>query len=368
MRQHLAGLRLCQMLRILDQEPLEKKQFLYQHPFPLESGEILPEFELSYTTWGQLQYDTQGKPSNVVWICHALTANAEASDWWDGLVGMGKIYDPTQHYIVCVNMLGSCYGSTNALSIHPQTGRSYYYQFPSLTIRDIVKAMDLLRIELGIRKIHLCTGGSMGGQQAMEWAIIQPDLIENLALLATNAQHSPWGIAFNESQRMAIRTDPTWGQEEPEAGKEGLKTARSIALLSYRNYQTYQATQAEETPQKIQDFKAASYQRYQGEKLARRFHAFAYMTLSSAMDTHHVGRNRGGSALALQSIKARTLIIGIDSDQLFPTHEQKFLAAHIPCATYHEIHSPFGHDGFLIESEQISELMSVWLSEVLAKR
>lgn len=328
-------------------------EFVYTASFLLESGESLEGFKIAYQTLGQLNQNQ----SNVIWVCHALTANAHADDWWEGLIGEGKVFDPRYHFIVCANMLGSCYGSTDALSVNPSTQQPYYHQFPLLTNRDIVQAMDLLREHLGIAGIKLCIGGSMGGQQAMEWAIIQPDLIENLVLLATNARHSAWGIAFNESQRMAIQADATWRQNTPVAGLEGLKVARSIALLSYRNYATYAATQLDEEEDKLEHFRATSYQQYQGEKLQKRFNAFTYWTLSKAMDNHHVGRGRGGVKAALSQIKSRTLVIGVDTDVLFPVSEQRFLADNIPSACYYEIQSLYGHDGFLIETKKITEII-----------
>lgn len=328
-------------------------EFVYKASFLLESGESLEGFKIAYQTLGKLNK----QQSNVIWVCHALTANAHADDWWEGLIGEGKVFDPRYHFIVCANMLGSCYGSTDALSVNPSTRQPYYHQFPLLTNRDIVQAMDLLREHLGIAGIKLCIGGSMGGQQAMEWAIIQPGLIENLVLLATNARHSAWGIAFNESQRMAIQADTTWPQNTPVAGLEGLKVARSIALLSYRNYSTYAATQLEEEEDKLEHFRATSYQQYQGQKLQKRFNAFAYWTLSKAMDNHHVGRGRGGVKAALGQIKSRTLVIGVDTDVLFPVSEQRFLADNIPNACYYEIQSLYGHDGFLIETKKIREII-----------
>jgi homoserine O-acetyltransferase len=212
----------------------------------------------------------------------------------------------------------------------------------------------LLRQHLGIEKINTLIGGSLGGQQALEWAILKNDSIDNLILLATNAQHSPWGIAFNESQRLAIKADRTWYNFSPDAGLKGLKAARSIALLSYRNYNTYQATQSEDKSENIGDLKASSYQNYQGEKLVKRFNTFSYWYLTKAMDTHNVGRNRNGIKNALRQIKAKTLVIGISSDLLFPVEEQKFLAKHIPNAAYTEIDSLYGHDGFLIETKKIA--------------
>jgi homoserine O-acetyltransferase len=251
-------------------------------------------------------------------------------------------------------MLGSHYGSTGPLSENPATGEPYYHQFPEVTIRDMVGSLDLLRVELGIYKIHTCIGGSMGGQQALEWAIMQPQLIENLVLIATNAQHSAWGIAFNEAQRMAIEVDPTWAERSSYAGLNGMKAARATALLSYRNYETYLKTQTSYEPERTDHYPASSYQRYQGEKLARRFNAFSYWILSKAMDSHHAGRGRGSVTTALQGIKSRTLVIGIASDVLFPVEEQRLLAAYIPDAHYEELESLYGHDGFLIECDQIT--------------
>lgn len=336
---------------------MDTQIFQYKFDFKLESGETLKGFELAYTTLGKLN---EAK-NNVVWICHALTANANPTEWWAGLVGEKDFFNPEEHFIVCANMLGSCYGSTGALSINPKTGEPYYADFQKVTTRDMAKALDLLSRELGIIRIQTCIGGSMGGQQAMEWAILQPDLIENLVLIATNARHSPWGIAFNESQRLAIYADKTWNERRENAGQAGLKAARSIALLSYRNAEAYNFTQWDEGDDKVDNFKAVSYQNYQGQKLVNRFNVFSYLTLLNAMDSHNVGRNRGGTEKALSSIKANTLVIGIKSDILFPTQEQVFLACNIPKATYKEISSDYGHDGFLIETDKLTRLLELFL-------
>jgi homoserine O-acetyltransferase len=210
-------------------------------PFPLDLGGVLPELTIGYHTHGQLNESK----NNVIWICHALTANSDPMEWWPGLVGPGKLFDPEKHFIVCANMLGSCYGTTGPLSINPATGSPWYLDFPKITIRDMVAAHEILRQHLGIDKIHTAIGGSIGGHQAMEWAISRPALFENLVLLATNAVITPWAIAFNHSQRLAIEADPTFHQGIPDGGSSGLRAARSIALLSYRNRQTYNRTQQE---------------------------------------------------------------------------------------------------------------------------
>lgn len=366
--------------------------FDYKFSFPLESGGNLPGFRLAYTTYGTLDEE-----ASVVWVCHALTGNADAGDWWGGMVGPSKYFDPgldsprtdvpglegsrtdrsrsgvgaettpagavpNRNFIVCANVLGSCYGSTGPLSVNPETGEPYYHDFPVITIRDVVGALDLLRQELGIRTIHTCIGGSLGGEQAIEWAIFQPDLIQNLVVIAASAVASPWCIAFNEAQRMAIEADPTWRERRDDAGAAGMKAARAVAMISYRNYDTYGFTQALDNNEQTDDFKAAGYQRYQGEKLAERFNAFTYWVLSKVMDAHNVGRNRGSIPNALGRIRARTLVVGIRSDLLFPPAEQQFLVRHIPDATYEEIDSLYGHDGFLIEFRPLAGIIGKWMA------
>ena len=327
--------------------------FFYKNSFTLESGITLPQLHLAYTTYGQLN-ETK---DNVIWIFHALTANSDAAEWWPGLVGVGKLFDPVESFIICVNMPGSCYGSIGPLDIDSLSGEPFYHNFPFFTIKDMIRSYQLLRSYLGITKIKVGIGGSMGGQQLLEWAVDEPNLFETIIPLATNAFHSPWGIGFNSSQRLAIEADNTWKQTNPQAGLNGMKAARSIALLSYRNYQTYQFSQSETTNEKITDFKSESYQRYQGEKLAKRFNAFSYYFLTKSMDAHNIGRKREGSIAALQQIKAKTLVISISSDLLFPPSEQQFLAENISGATYQSIESIFGHDGFLLEFDQITTVI-----------
>jgi homoserine O-acetyltransferase/O-succinyltransferase len=337
-------------------------QQTYHHPrpFTLESGITLPGYHLGYTTYGQLNT----AKDNVVWVFHALTANSQPEEWWPGLVGSGRFFDPSRYFIVCVNMPGSCYGSTHALDVNPVTGTPWYHAFPLFTTRDMIRAYQPLRKQLGIETIHIGIGGSMGGQQLLEWAVEEPELFEHIVPIATNAYHSPWGVAFNASQRMCIEADGTWLQAHPQAGMQGLRAARSVALLSYRHYNTYGQTQtivSSETPWQLPTegtrHGAESYQRHQGEKLAQRFNAFSYYRLSQGMDSHNVGRNRGGVEKALQQITAKTMIIGISSDILFPPVEQELLAKQITGARHKLIHSPYGHDGFLLEAWQIENAL-----------
>lgn len=330
----------------------------------LESGKQLKNFKVAYHTYGRLN----AKKDNVIWVCHALTANSDVFSWWTGLFGKKELFNPEEHYIICANVIGSHYGTTNPLSVNPITGNPYYLSFPEFTIRDLVKAHQLLAAHLGIETIKVLIGGSLGGQQALEWAIMANKEIENLVLLACNAAHSPWGIAFNESQRLAIATDRSFYAQKKDGGNKGLKTARSIALLSYRTYEAYGATQLESSNEKTSDFRASSYQNYQGEKLVKRFNAYSYWYLTKVMDSHNVGRGRQSITAALAAVKSNTLVIGIHNDVLFPVSEQEFIAHHIPGAKYHLVNSAYGHDGFLIETQALTGLISNFLKEHANKK
>jgi len=338
--------------------------FHYTQPFTLESGHQLPGYHLAYTIHGHLNREKD----NVIWVFHALTANSDPGEWWPGLIGEGKLFDPAHYCIVCVNMPGSAYGSIGPLDNNPLQQQPYYHSFPFFTTRDMIRAYQPLKDSLGIDRIRLGIGGSMGGQQLLEWAIEEPGLFEYIVPIATNARHSPWGIAFNASQRFCIELDPSWPESHPHAGVEGMKTARGVALLSYRNYDTYQLGQSEQDGEKIGSFKSESYQRYQGEKLAARFNAFSYHVLSRSMDSHNVGRGRGDVQQALDSIRAKTLVIGITSDILFPIDEQKHLAASIGGAAFEAIYSRYGHDGFLLESEAIEKHITAFMEQKKLRR
>lgn len=337
---------------------MAQEVFCYDNELNLESGETLPRLQISYTTQGQL---TPTK-DNVIWVIHALTGDANVSEWWSGLVGDDKFYDPTKHFIVCANLLGSCYGSTQPLSENPNTGRPYYYDFPNLTTRDMANALDLLRENLGIEKIDTVIGGSLGGQVALEWAYKLEDRLRHAVILASNAKASPWIIGFNETQRMAIESDATWGQNHPDAGKKGLETARAIGMLSYRHHQTFLQNQ-NDTGEKLDNYKISSYLRYQGSKLSNRFNALSYWTLSKAMDSHDIGRGRGGAEKALSEIKAKVLAIGVDTDILFTTEESRFISKNVPMGTYREISSIYGHDAFLIEFGQLNYILKSFYLE-----
>jgi homoserine O-acetyltransferase/O-succinyltransferase len=332
--------------------------YKYERTFVLECGKSLPGITIAYNTYGKLNADK----SNVVWVCHALTANSDAADWWPGVVGGKSFISPDKYFIVCANIIGSCYGSTGPASINPGTQQPYYSNFPLITIRDMVNAHILLRKELGIEKIHLLMGGSMGGYQAMEWCVIESESIENLFLVGTSPTESAWGIAVHTAQRLAIEADSTWKDMSAEAGQKGLKAARAIGMLTYRNYGILVQKQTDTDAEKIDNFKASSYINYQGDKLVTRFNAYSYWMLTKSMDSHHIARGRGGNVeTVLKNITQKTLIIGISSDILCPLQEQKHMAEYIPHSTLLEIDSVYGHDGFIVEAKKISAALKNWL-------
>ena len=336
------------------------KYFQYQHPFRLENGETLPELTIAYHSYGQLN----ANKDNVIWVCHALTANSDANDWWAGMIGEGLLFNTNNYFVVCANILGSCYGTTCPLSINPETGESYYDSFPFITIRDMVKAHMLLREHLGIQKIYLLTGGSIGGYQVLEWALMEKEAIENLLLLTTSAAESAWGIAVHTAQRLAIEADNTWKDPHPNAGINGMKAARAIGMLTYRSYEILVEKQTDEDLNKLDNFKASSYIIHQGEKLVKRFNAYTYWMLTKAMDSHNIARGRGSSIQEiLKTIPHKTLIIGISSDILCPVQEQIFMAENMNDATFVEINSAYGHDGFLVEIDKITENTRNWLKK-----
>ncbi|MGL4597550.1 MAG: homoserine O-acetyltransferase family protein [Bacteroidia bacterium] len=336
---------------------MEKHTFRFSESFETEHGAVLDNLELAYCTSGVYHAGAR-----VVWACHALTASADVCDWWPDLFGDGKTFDPKKDFIICVNIPSSCYGSSGPLSLDVQTQEPYYQKFPQFTIRDVVRCFIALRKNLGIAKIDVLIGGSMGGYQALEWAILEKDICTHLILVATSARESAWGIAIHTAQRLAIETDVTFGENRAEAGARGMKAARAIGMLTYRSYEAFNQTQTDQD-ERLDDFRVSTYIHYQGDKLVQRFNAYSYWLLTKMMDSHHAGRGRGGVEAALQSITAKTLCIGITTDFLCPLAEQNFLAQHIRNASFVEINSPFGHDGFLVEGEIIGEKIVGWVGE-----
>lgn len=336
------------------------KYYHHSEPFALEFGGRLPSLTIAYHTYGELNADG----SNVVWVCHALTANSDVADWWPHTVEPGAFLDPTRYFIICANILGSHYGTTGPLSINPESGQPYYGDFPRLTIRDMARAHRLLADALGIGHIHALVGSSVGGFQALEWAADQPSRFGRLILIATDAKASPWTIAIDQTQRMAIFADSTYGERRPDAGMAGMAAARAIGLLTYRGPEGYNATQQDpphaelETPKR-----ACTYQLHQGEKLCRRYNAYSYVTILDAFDTHNIGRGRGGLQAALDTLTMPAILIGLTTDIVFTPAEMRALAASLPDCRYAEIASPLGHDGFLTEHRQLNDLLTPFINE-----
>ena len=248
------------------------KYFKYDKPFELESGGVLPSLTIAYDTFGEMNSER----SNIIWVCHALTANSDVADWWPHTVEEGCFLDPDKYFTVCANFLGSHYGTTGPLSENPETNEPWYGDFPLVTVRDMVRCHQLLAEHLGIERVKLLIGSSIGGFQCLEWCVMQPDFAERAAFIATTPRTKPWASAFNESQRMIIEGDPTFGERSAEAGLNGMATARSLALLSYRGGMAYDKTQEDENPNEAGFVRRVmSYQRYQGEKLRRRFNAYS---------------------------------------------------------------------------------------------
>lgn len=358
-------------------------EYTYKEKFDFEAGGSVNGLRLVYHASGlrlAVEEDcAEGREGHaegrkVIWICHALTANSDAEEWWPELVGPGKFFDTEKYIVVCVNMLGSAYGSSGPSSPIPSylstsganagAARPYYFDFPLITVRDIVRANILVRKHLGIRSIDLLVGGSIGGFQALEWAVMEPDVIRQAVFIACGARATPWLTANNESQRMALEADPSFrAAESLKGGEAGLRAARSMALISYRSYEGYNSTQEEQSEDTVFADRAGSYQRYQGKKLSDRFDAYSYYYLTRSVDSHNLGRGRGGVRAALASIRSRCIVVGIDSDCLFPVCEQRLIAESIPGAEYHEITSRFGHDGFLLEYEQLKRIIAPLLDD-----
>ena len=227
----------------------------------------------------------------------------------------------------------------------------------------MVNAHILLRKHLGIEKIFIGAGGSMGAYQILEWAVMEPKLFERTVLMNTSARESAWGIAIHTAQRLAIEADSTWKKESDDAGAKGLKAARAIGMLTYRNYETFAEQQTDDNHSKLDNHKASSYINYQGDKLVKRFNAYSYWLLTKSMDSHNLARGRKKIEDVLKSIKTKTLVIGISSDILCPNAEQKFLAKHLSNATLKIVDSSYGHDGFLIEWEKLTKAINAWMKK-----
>lgn len=325
--------------------PTEARLLRLPASFTLDSGAALPGAELAYRTWGTLS----ATGDNAVVVCHALTGSADVDAWWSAVLGEGRALDPSRDFIVCSNILGSCYGSTGPAS-PAADGLAWGSRFPALTVRDLVRAQQALLDALGVTRVRLVVGGSLGGMQALEWALLD-ERVEAAAVLAAPARHEAWAIAWSAAQRHALDASGT-----PEAG---LAAARSIAMLSYRSPTSFARrfgrSAGEDAAFAVQDWLA-----HHGRALVQRFDADSYRVLLDVMDTHDVGRGRGGVAEALRSLQRPVLVLAIATDQLYPPAESETLAALLPQAQMVRLDSPHGHDGFLIDAAQVNGALTAF--------
>ena len=330
-------------------------------PFITEAGFRFDEPDVAYKTWGSLNKEKD----NVILICHALTGHAAADEWFPGIFGTGRVCDPEKNFIICINVPGSPYGSVGPWTENPETGRPYQNSFPEITVRDMVRFQQQFLDQLGITGIELVLGGSLGGMQALEF-VVMDDRIQSAALIAMGKSHSPWAIGISHAQRQAIFTDPEWKKGDyakDEGPRNGLATARMMAMITYRAPADYEKKFSRKLQGESNQFQVESYLDYQGKKLADRFDANSYIILTEAMDSHDVSRGRGTFEDVLGRVNTPVKVIGIDSDHLYPIDEQKELAKLLKNAGYREIKSSFGHDAFLIEFEQINEIITPFIKE-----
>jgi homoserine O-acetyltransferase len=362
------------------------KLFSKSDPLKLDGGSQLTNVNVAYQTFGKLS--SQG--DNVVMVNHALTGNAHIAGlvddnelancnhdpfltkynkmykgkagWWSPLIGPGRAIDTNKYFVISSNVIGSCYGTSGPASIDPSTNKKIGLEFPNVTVRDMVKVQKELFSKLGIKSIKFAVGGSLGGMQVFEWALMYGDMLESIMPIGASVGHSPWAIGLNEASRNAIVNDPVWDNgnysNQPE---EGFALARKIAMLTYRSYGSFNLKFGRSKASNNGMFEVESYLKYQGEKISKRFDANSYLYLSKAMDDHDVGKDRGGIDEALKNIKCKTECIGISSDILYPVEEQKEITEMIPNATYSEINSIHGHDAFLIEFDQLDKIIRKFL-------
>jgi homoserine O-acetyltransferase/O-succinyltransferase len=350
---------------------------------PLQRAGQLGPITLAYETWGTLNVEG----NNAILITHALTGSSHAHDierpddpkaaWWNLLIGPGRPFDTSRYFVICPNILGSCYGTTGPSSIDPATGRPYGMRFPVITIRDMVNAQRVLLEHLGVRQLAMVAGGSIGGQQALEWGVAYPGLVRKVIVVAATAALTAQAIAFSEVERQAIMADPRWknGDYLPGQGPSaGLAIARMLAMITYQSEEGMEMRFARHPASNMSipapgraanlggRFDVESYLYYQGESLVRRFDANSYLYISRAMDLYNVSEGYPSLEAALRRLRSKSLFIGIRSDFLFPAARVRWLAEQVRAlggdSTYVELDSPHGHDAFLKEWQQMAEALN----------
>ena len=323
--------------------------------FALENGEVLREVEIAYRTWG----DPANARDHAILVCHALTGSADVEAWWPGIIGAGATFDPDRDFIVCANILGSCYGTTGPVSLKPGTTERYRADFPRISVRDMVELERVLLDALGVEFIELVTGPSLGGMQALEWALMYPERVGSIVPIGVGGRHSAWCIGISEAQRAAIAADPNWqgGYYDDDTPPEaGLSAARMMAVCTYRSWESFDERFGRER-RDGGTYQVQSYLRHQGAKINQRFDANTYVTLTHAMHTHDLARGRGAYPDVLRDIAQPALVVSVSSDALYPPDEQRFLADELPNARYEILDCPHGHDGFLIETGMLGRMI-----------
>ncbi len=325
----------------------------------LECGATLNHAQVAYQTWG----DIENAASNTILICHALTGSADVDSWWPDIIGSGKAFDPENDFVICSNILGSCYGTTGPLSPNPATDECYRSDFPRISVRDMVELQRMLLDSLRIERVELVVGPSLGGMQALEWAATYPDRVGAIVPIGVGGRHSAWCIGISEAQRAAIAADPNWNQgrySEDARPMQGLAAARMMAICTYRSWQSFESRFGREQRPDGQ-YQIQSYLEHQGAKINDRFDANTYVTLTHAMHTHDLSRGRGDDYPGvLRSIRQPALVVSVSSDALYPPEEQELLARELPNARYEVLPSEHGHDGFLIETAALGNLIKAF--------
>jgi homoserine O-acetyltransferase len=365
--------------------------FAEDRPFALDVGSTLSPITIAYETWG----DLNAQRSNAVLICHAWTGDSHAAGragpghptpgWWEEVIGPGRPIDTDRYFVVCMNVLGGCQGSTGPASPHPIDGTPYGSRFPVITIRDMVRTQERVMRHLEIPAWLSVIGGSMGGMQVLEWAITYPDRVRSIVPVATCLQATAQQIAWGAIGRKAIRLDPRWrggdyyGAAPGDGPAEGLAIARQVAQVTFRSENVFTDRFGRELADRSefgdrfdlwQRFEVERYLDYHGHKLAQRFDTNSYLLIGKAMDLHDVARNRGSLATAIARITMPALVIAISTDMLYPPYQQRQIHAELTAAgtpsTYVEIDSPHGHDAFLINFEQVGPPIAEFLAKVTA--
>jgi homoserine O-acetyltransferase len=340
----------------------ETRWFELPAPLDLELGGRLPRVQVAFRTWGRLAPGGD----NAVVVCHAFTGTADVDRWWAKMFGPGQALDPDRDFVVCANILGSCYGTTGPASTDPATGRPWLGAFPEITLRDMVRVQAELVRALGVRRIRTVIGGSLGGMQTLEWALLYPEMVQSLVPIANSARHSAWAIGISEAQRAALAADARWrdGRYDPaDPPSAGLAAARMMAMVSYRSWESFEQRYGRR-PQAAGQFAMESYLRYQGQQLVDRFDAATYHALTRAMDTHDVARGRGEFEAVLRGLRQPALVVSIDSDVLYLPEEQREMARLMPGARLERLESPHGHDAFLIHVEELSAMVAEFRGRV----